>query len=180
MPSLPPGLTAKQKLFIYYYLESPIGTRAAKLAGYAGNDRTLTSVATENLRKPLIRDALEEVYRSRMMSSSHVLAELSDIATAPWRDFVEVKTNDQGDTVHAQLRLADKIRALELTGKYFKLFTERTETETTLTPQSAAMVAQVLAETLLDMRALIALEAGQGDGMPVRIGTCPNSNESIE
>ena len=150
--SLDPALTTRQKLFIYYYLECRNGTKSAKMAGYKGNDVTLSAVASENLRKPLIREALERVYHSRVMSSDHVLAELSDIATAPWRDFVEVKTGENGEIVNAQLRLADKIRALELTGKYYKLFTEKTEIETNLSPQSAAMVAQALAETLLEMR----------------------------
>ena len=127
LTTLSDDFTSKQKLFIYYYLEHKNGTKAAKQAGYAGDDNVLAGVAYENLRKPQIRNEIDNYYKSRLLSKDGVLAELSDIASSPWREHVEVKTDDEGNVVHAQLRLADKIRAAELVGKFHGAFIEKTE-----------------------------------------------------
>ena len=65
-------LTSKQRLWVEAYLETWNGTEATRRAGYKGNDQTLASVGSENLRKPAIRAAIEarmaalEVSRDRI------------------------------------------------------------------------------------------------------------------
>lgn len=62
-------LTPKQHKFIAAYLGSchGNGVKAARAAGYTGNDHTLRSIASENLTKPdiaaAIREALDEISR---------------------------------------------------------------------------------------------------------------------
>lgn len=73
----------------------------------------------------------------KIMTADEVRAELTDIAEAPWRDFVQVKTGKDGETIGADLRLTDKIRSLELMGKTHKLFVDKLETEDK-TPLSAS------------------------------------------
>jgi phage terminase small subunit len=53
-------VTEKQRRFIEAYMGEAAGnaTQAARLAGYAGNERTLIQVGSENLTKPDIRRAI--------------------------------------------------------------------------------------------------------------------------
>jgi len=53
-------LTEKQRAFVEAYMGEAEGnaTRAAELAGYQGNENTLSTVGSENLRKPKIRQAI--------------------------------------------------------------------------------------------------------------------------
>ena len=76
------------------------------------------------------------------LTSDEVLKELTSVARAEWREFLEVKRNRKGEVVDARLNLRDKIRALELMGKYHGLFKENAKN-----PVDAARAA------LLDLRA---------------------------
>jgi phage terminase small subunit len=104
-------LTTKQKLFAEAYLATPNGTDAARKAGYKGNDNTLASVAKENLRKPQISDLIQNRIESIGMSANEIIIELSVIA----------KT-ELSATEH--IKATDKIKALELLGKRFAMWTE--------------------------------------------------------
>jgi phage terminase small subunit len=55
-------LTEKQRRFVEAYMGEAAGngTRAAELAGYQGNRRTLESIGSENLRKPEIVRAMTQ------------------------------------------------------------------------------------------------------------------------
>ena len=53
-----PELTIKQEKFVNGYLEEGNGTKAAILAGYS--PKTAYSIASENLRKPEIEQAIEQ------------------------------------------------------------------------------------------------------------------------
>lgn len=55
-------LTGKQEAFIAFYLGDARqnATEAARLAGYAGNDKTLGVVGCENLAKPKIAAAIQQ------------------------------------------------------------------------------------------------------------------------
>lgn len=112
---IPDELTTRQKLFISYYLEHKSGTKAAELAGYAGDANTLRSVGAENLSKPAIRSVIESYFKSRIISRDGVLAELSDIASIPV------------DKMPPALKGRDKIKSLELVGKFHGLFADRSE-----------------------------------------------------
>ncbi|QDG49310.1 terminase small subunit [Persicimonas caeni] len=55
-------LTEKQRRFVEAYLGKACGnaTEAARIAGYSGDDDTLSSTGYENLRKPQIQEAIDE------------------------------------------------------------------------------------------------------------------------
>lgn len=115
----PRELTLKQKLFIEYYCGRARGnaTEAARLANYEGNDVTLGAVGYENLRKPLIKEAINERFDTLAMDRGEITSELSDIGRAEWRDFLTIRTDDEGNTVAAKLNLGDKIKALDILAK---------------------------------------------------------------
>lgn len=58
-------LTPKQQRFVSEYLKCWNATEAARKAGYKGNDATLSAVGGENLRKPLISEAIERAKERR-------------------------------------------------------------------------------------------------------------------
>lgn len=103
------------------------GTEAARQAGYEGSDNALGVQAHKLLRMPKIKAAVDEHLAALQvhMTGNEVLAELAMIARAEWRDFVEIKMGRDGETVSATLRLGDKLKALELIGKYYALFTDK-------------------------------------------------------
>lgn len=155
-------LTEKEKVFIIEYLKCFNGAQAARNAGYS--ERSIYSIAYENLRKPEIRKEIDARLKEVRMSSDEVLARLSDFARGSHRPFVKI--SDDGfisfdfsnpeavDSLHlvkkvetkrsrrlngkdesaeewedefVRVELNDPVRALELIGKYHKLFVERQE-----------------------------------------------------
>ena len=72
-------------------------TEAARQAGYAGSDNTLSSVGYENLRKHEIKKALSDCLEVGTLSIEEVLYELPQIARATILDFYDVDEN--GDSV---------------------------------------------------------------------------------
>lgn len=115
----PRELTLKQRLFVQYYCGKARGngTEAARLAGYAGSDETLGVVGFENIRNPRIKEAINEWFDAQSMHSGEITSELSDIGRAEWRDFLTIRTDDEGNTVAAKLNLGDKIKALDILAK---------------------------------------------------------------
>lgn len=83
------ALTIKQKLFVEHYLETRNAFRAAKLAGYAGNDRTLRQAGSENLAKPDIIAEIDNRLKPFILSANRVLAGLSAIADIDVGDVFE-------------------------------------------------------------------------------------------
>ena len=124
-----PKLSLKQQLFVEAYIgvAKGNGTEAARLAGYAGSEETLAAVAAENLRKPQILSRVRARVDEAAMSADEVLAELTKVARAEWKEFLEIKHGKRGEAIDAVLLLKDKLKALELLGKYHKLFTEKHE-----------------------------------------------------
>lgn len=74
-------LSVKQKKFCEYYVESGNATEAAKKAGYS--KKTAYSIGTENLKKPEIRNFIEELTAAekskRMASAEEVLAFFAEV-----------------------------------------------------------------------------------------------------
>ena len=119
-------LTLKQELFIAAYLGEARGnaTEAARIAGYKRPEIQ----GFENLRKPYIAARVSQHVSEKFANADAVLAELTDVALAEWRDFIEViATDKQGNPVRVKMDLSNKVKALELLGKHHQLFTEKQE-----------------------------------------------------
>ncbi len=122
-------LTTKQQLFCEFYIGAANGnaTEAARLAGYQGSDKTLRAIGSQNLTKLNISQVCQERVNEVALSADKVLSELSEIAKADWQDFLEIRHDKDGEIISATLKLSDKIKALELLGKYHKLFSDRVD-----------------------------------------------------
>jgi phage terminase small subunit len=120
-------LTQRQRLFVEAYLANPNGREAARAAGYSGDDNTLSTRAFELMRNPKIAERIGIRVEEACMRSNEVLSELSAIAKADWQNFLEIRRGQDGEIISATLKLADKIKSLELLGKYHKLFSERVD-----------------------------------------------------
>lgn len=128
-------ITPKKQLFIEAYLTNPNATRAAIAAGYS--EKTARSQGQRLLTDVDIQRAVGKRLEQAVMSANEVLTELTAIATADWQDFVEIKHDKEGRVIDAVLILKDKLKALELVGKYHKLFTDRQEINNTATTTKA-------------------------------------------
>ncbi len=102
-------LTTKQRLFVEAYLENPNGVQAAKKAGYKGNDKTLSVVASENLAKPCISKLLEKRVEEAVITANEILTDVKSIAKNADKD-------------------SDRLKAYEMLGKHLALWIDRQET----------------------------------------------------
>lgn len=125
-------MTPKQKRFCDEYLVDLNATQAAIRAGYS--KKTARQIGEQNLSKLVIRSYIDarmaEKESSLIASQEDVLKTLSNILSGE-----EVGTVLRGVGKGAQVidqappSNADKIRAAEILGKYYKLFTDRQEVE---------------------------------------------------
>ena len=138
-------LTEKQKRFVAEYLVDLNATAAARRAGYS--EKTAYSIGQENLRKPEIQAAIQkrrEKLQSKLeITQETVLQELAAIAFANGTDFVTVTGTGLLDVRPTsqvskeklpaiagikysqngiEIKLHDKVRALELLGKHLGVF----------------------------------------------------------
>jgi phage terminase small subunit len=73
------GLTQKQARFADEYARSGNATQSAREAGYAGDDATLASVGSENLRKPQIQERIRlRLASAASLTKDEVLGTLAD------------------------------------------------------------------------------------------------------
>lgn len=104
-------MTAKQEAFAIEYLKDKNATQAAIRAGYS--KKTAASIAWELLEKPdvkeFIRQHQEEALKNATVTVDGIVDQLRNIAANPLA------------------KDSDRIRALELIGKYLGMFTERVE-----------------------------------------------------
>lgn len=105
-------LTGKQKIFISEYLKDKNATRAAKAAGYP--PKTAKEMGAENLSKPHIKNEIDQKLQKLQdkleISAERTLKRIADIA------------------YHAKkARNSDILKACELLGKHFKMFTDVSE-----------------------------------------------------
>ena len=109
------ALTQKQKAFVREYKKNGgNGTQAAIKAGYSEN--TADVIATENLRKPSIREALEKEEKKLQEKYEYTIDDMV-------RELDDVKMKADAE----QNRQA-QIKAIELKGKAFGLFVDKQET----------------------------------------------------
>lgn len=148
------GLTAKQDRFCKEYLIDLNATQAAIRSGYS--KKTACAIGTENLRKPNIQSRIEELNSERAqrteITADRVIEQIGAMAFGDlryvfdgtrlmrpdeWSDQaaalvagLEVTTVSRGEgevEYIAKIRSTDRLKALELLGRHFKLFTDKVE-----------------------------------------------------
>lgn len=143
-------MTKKQKRFVEEYLIDLNATQAAIRAGYSPD--SAKEIGSENLTKPNIANAINQALAERSrrigVNADRVVRELAKIAfvnagevidldTALLKDkiseddmaaiqSVKVKTFGE-DGLEREIKLADKLKALELLGKHLGMFKDKVE-----------------------------------------------------
>jgi phage terminase small subunit len=146
-------LTAKQQRFVeFYILYNCNATKAALSAGYS--EKSAYSIGSENLRKPEIRQALDDMMSASTMGAKEVLFRLTEQARADIFDVVDsdgqlnmlkarsrrktgliksithtTVTIKDVETRTVRVELHDTQKALQLLGKYHKLFVDRVQVD---------------------------------------------------
>ncbi len=143
-------MTKKQKRFIEEYLIDLNATQAAIRAGYSPD--TAKSIGSENLTKPDIQariaKAMAERSRRTGVNADRVVMELAKIAFVNANDVIDVETatlkpdaapEDTAaiqsvkvktfgeDGLEREIKMADKLKALELLGKHLGMFKDKIE-----------------------------------------------------
>jgi len=112
------GLTPKQERFVAEYLVDHNAAAAARRAGYS--KKTANQIGNENLSKPDIDAAIKarerEIAKKLEVSQERVVGELAAIAF-----------HEASDTPEAELKVSNKLKALELLGKHLGLFSDKAE-----------------------------------------------------
>lgn len=149
-------MTDKQQRFVEEYLIDLNATQAAIRAGYqAGSTQRASEIGSELLHKTPVQKAIAKAMADRSkrtgISQDRVVEELAKIAFMNAADVintedasiledasredlsciqsVKVKQSDgeKGSSIEREIKLADKIRALELLGKHLGMFKDRVE-----------------------------------------------------
>jgi len=143
-------VTKKQKLFIEEYLIDLNATQAAIRAGYSAE--SAYSIGQENLKKPEIRARIEQAMAERSkrtgVNADRIIMELAKIAFVNAMDVIDtesatikddaapedtaaiqsVKVKTFGeDGLEREIKMADKLKALELLGKHLGMFKDKLE-----------------------------------------------------
>ncbi|MFT3951190.1 MAG: terminase small subunit [Oscillospiraceae bacterium] len=143
-------MTAKQQRFVEEYLIDLNATQAAIRAGYS--PQSAGTIGTENMQKPTIRACIDVALAERSkrtgINADLVIEELgklmrvnaidvinmddatvrSDAARADTACIASVKVKktvtDTGTTIEREVKLYDRLKAVELAGKHLGMFTD--------------------------------------------------------
>lgn len=125
-------LTEKQKRFIDYYIETGNATEAARRAGYS--EKTAKQIGNENLTKLdfFIKERLKELEDKRIAKADEVLKHLTDAMRGEIDEEVVVTENigdfmSEARVVKKQISARERIRAAELLGRRYALFTDKVD-----------------------------------------------------
>ncbi|MDM0481049.1 terminase small subunit [Clostridium perfringens] len=129
-------LTPKQKAFAEYYIETGNATESARKAGYKG--KNLNRIASENLSKldikSYIDEKMKELESKRIAKAEEVLEYLTRVLRGEETEQVVVTENigdfmSEAKVVDKEVSAKDKIKAAELLGKRYRLFTDKIEAD---------------------------------------------------
>lgn len=127
-------LTLKQQKFADEYIISGNATEAAKKAGYS--EKTAKAIGTENLSKPIIKNyidkRLEELQSQKIADQEEVLEYLTAVLRGESRsETVVVEGVGDGCSQARAFEKApdekERIKAAELLGKRYRLFTDKVD-----------------------------------------------------
>lgn len=121
-------LTVKQQRFADEYIISGNATDAAKKAGYS--KKTANRIATENLSKPVIKkyitDRLEQLKKESIAEQDEVLQYLTAVMRGDHKEKALVGLGMGEQAIRdIDVGAKDRIKAAELLGKRYALFTEK-------------------------------------------------------
>lgn len=127
------ALTPKQRRFADEYIVSLNATQAAIKAGYS--KRTADRIGSENLRKLEIRayidERLEALQSEKIADQEEVLAFLTAVMREEVTEEVLKGTGPGAQTIaKVKVGARDRIRASELIGKRYGLFTDKVDVTT--------------------------------------------------
>jgi phage terminase small subunit len=133
-------LTPKQRRWANAYLGEARGnaTEAARIAGYSDPEVS----GFDCKRNQAIRAYVDERLDAETLSSKEVLAELTDVARAEWRDFLLIRRDKDGEILDVRMDLGSKIKSLELLGKHHQLFTDKIDISGKMTFADLFAIAQ--------------------------------------
>lgn len=129
-------LTIKQKAFADYYIELGNATEAAIKAGY--NPKTARQIGSMNLTKVDIKsyidERMKELQSNRIAKAEEVLEYLTKVIRNEEEEEVVVTVNvgdfqTEAQKVKKEISAKDKIKAAELLGKRYRLFTDKIEAD---------------------------------------------------
>lgn len=146
-------MTQKQKKFIEEYLIDLNATQAAIRAGYSPD--SAKEIGCENLTKPNIRACIDKEMAERSkrtgVNADRVVMELAKLAFVNAADVintedatlredalvedtaaiqsvkVKVIPTQNGEGIEREIKMADKIKALELLGKHLGMFKDKVD-----------------------------------------------------
>lgn len=123
------GLRPKQAAFVDEYLVDLNATQAAIRAGYS--EKTAEAIGHENLRKPLIKSAIQERMNARIerteITQDYVLSTIRDTIER-CRQADPVKERVDGElkaTGEYKFDASSVLRGCELLGKHMGLFSDK-------------------------------------------------------
>lgn len=126
-------LTVKQQKFADEYIISGNATQAALKAGYA--KRSARSVGNENLTKPDIRtyiDAgLKKLHAEKVDSQEQIMEFLSAVRRG---EVTESVATAKGVFDDVPVGVRDRVKAAELIGKRYAMWTEKRDVTATVGP----------------------------------------------
>lgn len=127
-------MTAKQKRFCQEYLIDLNATQAAIRAGYS--EKTAYSVGNQNLRKhevkKYIAEQLEQIKNKKIADAQEVLEYLTSVMRGEQKEQIPLLMGEGiQELVEKDISAKDRLKAAELLGKRYALFTEKLEVEGT-------------------------------------------------
>lgn len=129
-------LTIKQKKFADEYIISGNATEAAIKAGYS--KKTCYSIGNENLKKPDIKsyidERMKELDEESIADQKEVLQYLTRVMRGKETEEVLASVgNFEQEIKNISVGAKDRIKAAELIGKRYSLWTDRVEVDSDLT-----------------------------------------------
>lgn len=180
-------LTFRQNSFVNHYLaQNGNGTLAARLAGYPDDDNQLAVTAHRLLRNPKVILEIQRRLGKSIASADEVLetltkharSDLTDVLT-PTGEFdfrlarrkrilkkLKVKKRYEKDSegnlqpvIEQEYEIHDPQAALEKLGKFHKLFTDKTETEISLSDSDVDRLGDSIIRAMMEAASRKRLEA---------------------
>lgn len=127
-------LTPKQQAFADYYIELGNAEEAALKAGYSkayARGKAYTLLANVGI-STYIDERMKEIQSKRIADATEVLEALTAVLRGERQGTALVGMGmGEQDVVQVEPTVAEKIKAAELLGKRYKLWTEKSEVEVT-------------------------------------------------